>query len=256
MASEAQTTANRANAQRSTGPKTQKGKKKSSRNALKHGLSAASLVVLKETVEDYEDFAAAMRQSLRPQGAVEEQLFERVVLCAWRLRRVSRVEAALIRKSADELRRENYGSRLPLDEGAAFHSTSGLGDLARLEAGLERSFERAFALLLDQQRSRQMDEEEDEREALHAAAALAIPRTMFPRATDLPSPYDDGLSRSRYDDGFPSKHLSDYPEELRERNLAALRHRFAPEQDAEDDMVEEGDTEQDAEEDTEDGEEE
>jgi hypothetical protein len=249
MASEAQTAANRANAQRSTGPKTQKGKKKSSRNALKHGLSAASLVVLNETVEDYEDFAAAMRQSLRPQGAVEEQLFERVVLCAWRLRRVSRFEAALIRRSGEELRHMNAGSRLPIDEGKAFGRTSGLGDLARLEAGLERSFERAFALLLDQQRSRQIDEEEDEREALHAAAALAIPRTMFPRATDLPSPYDDGLTRSRYDDGFPSKHLSDYPEELRERNLAALRHRFAQEQDAEEeDMVEE---DEDAEEDTE-----
>jgi hypothetical protein len=64
---------------------------------------------------------------------------------------------------------------------------------------------------------------------------------MFPRATDLPSPYDDdGLSRSRYDDGFPSKHLSDYPEELRERNLAALRDRFAQKQDAEEeDMAEE-----------------
>jgi hypothetical protein len=35
---------------------------------------------------------APKRQSLRPQNAVEEQLFERVVLCAWRLRRVSRVE--------------------------------------------------------------------------------------------------------------------------------------------------------------------
>src|SRR5689334_21446643 len=40
MASERQRAANRANAKRSTGPKTPAGKLRSSRNALKHGLSA------------------------------------------------------------------------------------------------------------------------------------------------------------------------------------------------------------------------
>jgi hypothetical protein len=159
MASEAQKAANRANAQRSTGPKSQKGKDKSSRNALRHGLSAKSLVVLSETIEDYADFRAKMHEALLPENAVEEQLFERVVLCAWRLRRLSRVEAAILKDSASEWRRRHYGDRLRFDEGVIFRRANGLDELARLEAGLERSFERALALLERRQEQRRLDAE-------------------------------------------------------------------------------------------------
>jgi hypothetical protein len=49
MSSDRQITANRANAKRSTGPKTIVGKIRSSRNALKHGLSASAFLQIDGT---------------------------------------------------------------------------------------------------------------------------------------------------------------------------------------------------------------
>ena len=205
MASDAQKAANRANAQRSTGPKTQNGKKKSSRNALRHGLSARSLVVMSETVEDYENFRAAMRQALQPQDAVEEQLFERVVLCAWRLRRLSRVEAATIKGNASEWRRRNYGDRLRLDEGTIFRDTDSL-HIARLEAALDRSFERALALLEHRQQTRFDAVMND------AAGEEGYPSSRI-----------EWEALEPYERNEPSPHLSDYPEEFAARMGLAER---------------------------------
>jgi len=158
---------------------------------------------MKETIEDYEDFRAAMHRALLPQGAVEEQLFERVVLCAWRLHRISRVEAAIIKESAGEWRRRNYGDRLRLDEGTIFRRTNSL-DIARLEAALDRSFERALALLEHRQQTR-FDA------AMNDAAGEGG---------------DDPFSRLAWETSEPnepSPHLSDYPEELAARMRLAVR---------------------------------
>jgi len=196
MATEAQIAANRANAQRSTGPKSQDGKRKSSRNALRHGLSAKALVALSETVEDFEDFRISMRVALLPEDAVEDQLVERVVLAAWRLRRVSRAEATVLQRKGLYWRARHGGERLRDHEGAVFLGADGLDKLARLEAALERSFERALALLEHRQTCRRRREEAE------------AERRRY---------YESEDHRPHYDDGLPSKHLSDYPEELRAR---------------------------------------
>ena len=69
MASEKQIAANRANAKKSTGPKTAAGRSKSSRNALRHGLSAPLRLDPVTSVK-----AAAIAQALVDSGASEEQL--------------------------------------------------------------------------------------------------------------------------------------------------------------------------------------
>jgi hypothetical protein len=86
--------ANKANAQRSTGPRTIVGLKTSAQNALRHGFSSVSTVVV-EGVEDpaaYEQFLAQMIEDLDAQGAVETALAERVAQIFWRLWRVTRFE--------------------------------------------------------------------------------------------------------------------------------------------------------------------
>ena len=93
MASDRQTAANRRNAQRSTGPRTEEGKERVSRNPLKHGLSAVKHVVL-----DHEDKAAfealleAMIEDFVPQTALETELVTRIAALTWRLRRVPEME--------------------------------------------------------------------------------------------------------------------------------------------------------------------
>ena len=59
MSTEKQLVANRANAQRSTGPRTEAGKAVSSCNAWKHGLTAARALMPGEDPAEYEDFARA-----------------------------------------------------------------------------------------------------------------------------------------------------------------------------------------------------
>jgi hypothetical protein len=91
MSTEKQINANRKNAQKSTGPKTDEGKAAVSQNAVKHGLFAES-VIKGENEADYEAFHDEMLAELAPAGAVESAMAERVVSLWWRLKRAERMQ--------------------------------------------------------------------------------------------------------------------------------------------------------------------
>jgi len=95
MLSEARQTANVANACLSTGPRTEEGKARSSQNARKHGLTAAQLIIAAEDREEFEDFHAQLQTDIRPEGALQQILFDQLVASAWNLRRIRRMEAEL-----------------------------------------------------------------------------------------------------------------------------------------------------------------
>ena len=84
MISEKQLIANRENA-RKGGPKTAEGKAVVSRNALKHGLTGKDLLVGNTKLTELEKFKEAFYKDLRPQGAVETMLADRIWSSAWRL---------------------------------------------------------------------------------------------------------------------------------------------------------------------------
>ena len=69
-------------------------------NATRHGLSATSVVVIQgvENEADYEALVAEVIADLKPVGAVEGLLAERVALLFWRLRRVVRFEMSVSRR--------------------------------------------------------------------------------------------------------------------------------------------------------------
>lgn len=100
MASEAQIEANRRNAAKSTGPRTEQGKAASSRNAIRHGLAAAQLILFDERPEDFERFHDDLRTAYAPADAAEDELVERIAMASWRLRRVWRAEAAAMNEAA------------------------------------------------------------------------------------------------------------------------------------------------------------
>ena len=97
--------ANRRNVQKSTGPKTAKGKACSARNALKHGLLAKDVVIdtpdAAERQSDFDALLADLIAGLQPQGIIEETLVERIATCYWRLRRAHRLEVGAIRGALD-----------------------------------------------------------------------------------------------------------------------------------------------------------
>ena len=95
MASEAQLTANRLNAQKSTGPRTVEGKAAVSLNAVQHGLRAQGVVLPGEGPDEYRLYRQGLLEDLQPQDSAETDLAERIVELAWRLRRAGRYHRAV-----------------------------------------------------------------------------------------------------------------------------------------------------------------
>ena len=96
MTTQKQIEANRRNARKSTGPKTEAGKVKSSANAISHGLTAAGDVLLQdESVDAFEELQRDMLADLAPQGALQGMLARQIVQLLWRLDRAARLEAEL-----------------------------------------------------------------------------------------------------------------------------------------------------------------
>jgi len=103
MSSVRQIEANRRNAQLSTGPVTDEGKRKSRQNAVRHGLTAETVVSALEDAEDYAAFEMAVTADYDAQSAVERELVLRLASLLWRLRRASAIEAGLFNIQAREL---------------------------------------------------------------------------------------------------------------------------------------------------------
>jgi len=113
VSSQRQLEANRRNAQFSTGPKTSAGKKRSRKNALKHGLTASTVVDVFESRLDFEAFRRLILTDLAPASFIEEELASRLASLLWRLRRANAVETGIIELHGriQRERREDAGNR-------------------------------------------------------------------------------------------------------------------------------------------------
>jgi hypothetical protein len=80
--------ANKKNAQLSTGPKTAKGKKTSSQNAITHGLLVRDIVIEGlESKKEFDNLLDVLIQDFQPVGGEEELLVQQFAVCYWRCRR-------------------------------------------------------------------------------------------------------------------------------------------------------------------------
>jgi hypothetical protein len=92
MTSEKQIAANRANAAKSTGPKTPETKAVSCMNALRHGLTGQVNLMPDEDRAAHDKFCAAIVESLAPEGALEVQFAQSVAEDNWRMNRGRAIE--------------------------------------------------------------------------------------------------------------------------------------------------------------------
>jgi hypothetical protein len=90
-----QIAANRRNAEKSTGPTTPEGKERSRCNAVRHGLTAETVIAGLEDAEDYQAFEEAVTADYNVETAVERELVLRLASVLWRLRRATGIESAL-----------------------------------------------------------------------------------------------------------------------------------------------------------------
>jgi len=100
--------ANRANAKKSTGPRTVSGKEKVSGNALSHGLTAEKHVIIGESIEEFNTFKNSMFNVYAPFGAYEEEIFIKLVELLWRLRRVGVIETGIYGNEILEFDADSY----------------------------------------------------------------------------------------------------------------------------------------------------
>ena len=96
MTSLRQIESNRRNAQNSTGPKTDDGKARASRNAVRHGLTAETVIKLLEDPDDYRAFEQAVTADYDAETAAERELVLRLASLLWRLRRATAIETGLL----------------------------------------------------------------------------------------------------------------------------------------------------------------
>ena len=113
MTSFRQIDANRRNARKSTGPTTKEGKERSRCNAVRHGLTAETVIGALEDAEDYEAFEAAIIADYDAQSAVERELVLRLASLLWRLRRATTMETGLFEIQADHLAGVNQPRQVP-----------------------------------------------------------------------------------------------------------------------------------------------
>jgi len=153
--SEARSAAARRNGAKSKGPKTPEGKARSSRNALKFGLTSEIAVLPNEIKREFKQLHAAFVNRFGPRDAAELALVEQMISLTWRQRRYWKIEDFVLylqtRKDREWLEKDWEGLSEDGHYALAFESLGRKGtfhDLVRYENSLRRQFERTLTLLL------------------------------------------------------------------------------------------------------------
>jgi hypothetical protein len=162
MSSERRIESSRANGALSRGPITPEGKRRSSRNAEKHGIYSGSVLINGESPELYEEIRLQYFTRFEPADKLEEYLVDQLVACHWRMSRMASMEAATLDHQMDcqqpEIE-ESFESIDPSTRAAiAFQtltdSTATLANYRRFESALARQFDRTARHLAEWQSKR------------------------------------------------------------------------------------------------------
>lgn len=158
MATEKQIAANRANALKSTGPRTPAGKARSARNSFAAALVTKELLSPYETRDTLDHHAAQLREHYAPSTPVEALLVDRLIAASWRLRRIRIQETRAYHQCANTteiaMPKGAITSR-PIVEVVAQSIEERVVDRLSIHEGrIERSFYRALRELHQQMKNR------------------------------------------------------------------------------------------------------
>ena len=142
----------RTNGAKSTGPKTLEGLQKSAQNALRHGLTAKSLVLANESQTIFDALMEAFIRKFQPHDPVELEIVTEMVAARWRLRRVWLMQTAAIDLQMDRMAPEiekqfkviTHPTRLSL----AFTTMANQDQSLQLHLPYDTTYSRAFDLAL------------------------------------------------------------------------------------------------------------
>jgi hypothetical protein len=181
--SQAQAAANAANSRLSTGPKSEQGKRASSANSTRHGLTAKQVVLPGEDAAAYEDLRAGLLSGWNPANTQEAILTDQIAQHAWRLQRARRIETRSLQVLLPSMEPTpalpgKIRMRPPADHDEALmlglHAhAADLDKFRRYEAAIERSYYKAISQLQKLQIDRRKQEQQEAKAAVPAKALTA-----------------------------------------------------------------------------------
>jgi hypothetical protein len=186
--------ANTANAQLSTGPRTEEGKRQSSQNARTHGLTAQHPVIPDQDRAAFDQLRAQLHAETKPQGVLQQIIFEELLHSAWNLRRVRALEAELNASAPDDAAK--------LDRLARHHT--------RIERAFFRSLRELKALQTDAALSLTLPPRFMKIAPPLASRAQISKRTQFLATNDRVLGADDYQSAEDLEDGALSRVLREH----------------------------------------------
>ena len=187
----ARTARNRANAAHSTGPKTEAGKKRSSLNAYRHGLTGQTIILPTEDSHAYQAFTLTFFDHYKPVDPLEKQLVQSLADTSWRLNRVAALENNLMglgfAEHSNSITTEHPEAHAALVIVEAMREeTPSLAVLSLHTARLSRHFEKTLKQLNAAQEKRRADD------ATHLAQAASL--LQMDKKQGLPYvPSEDGF---------------------------------------------------------------
>jgi hypothetical protein len=148
-------------------PNTEASKQRSPLSSLKHGLTATTIVVLpEEDPKEYEEILQGFRDSLKPEGSVEDALVLRLAQAHWRSQRARRIETSMLSVSANMHRNLARETVENCPENLNPHEAIGVGFLLmppekwqtylRYDATISREFFKTLDALTKLQRIRRL----------------------------------------------------------------------------------------------------
>ena len=204
MATRTQIKANGNNAKKSTGPRTEQGKARVAKNALKHGLLARDTVLPGEDPADFDRQLSALEADIQPADSLEFELVRQIADAQWRMRRLTRLETGFLAAALADKRyrtekyhperlRPGYDGETLLLGSAMLDRTQAFVHLARYDGHLSRRFFRAVKQLADLRRDERKAREARSSAGSHTPADPDAYRGRYvpaqaPPPIDMPSP--------------------------------------------------------------------
>src|ERR1700730_18086314 len=165
MVSQLKSDTARANGAKSRGPTTAEGKEKSSRNSLKHGLTAGSGNILLdcEDPDQFDEILNKLHTIHEPVTSAETDIVEEMVAARWRIRRMWTIETGLLnaeiltQQSNPSVSDKDPSVHLALAFRALADDSRSLALASRYEARLQRLYDRAYKTLRELQQARKSE---------------------------------------------------------------------------------------------------
>ena len=218
MASAKQLAANRANSQKSTGPRTELGKRIARMNSTTHGLSGHTVLKTPEEDATYKAYYHRLMPDLSPANAIEHDFAERIVYDSWRVHRASAIESNLYAMADAAFDTGNPEQDDALNDANTYQlNDKAINLLSLYQERLQRGIHRDLEMLRKMQKERRAEASKVAEQPTAAQPGDAKPVRLTAQVIEMPassSPIGSDCSTPPSDPAPPPPAVSNDPSNM------------------------------------------